>query len=197
MQAQATAPVPQGKLISDGTTLIVPSNRAASVWQGMGTLAGALGFDFFCWRNHANGDWMEMIFAHVAGLLAMVMLLCAIQSTVWAWRNLPDVIVHEHGLTTFLTGFHAIHLAEADVAGLLLHLNPRGGPSLVIEPCDRETFRRGMGVLDRYYFDQSRRFAGHGLSYSLHLNAEELSHLYARLREQYGDRAKSHIHVEG
>jgi hypothetical protein len=137
-----------------------------------------------------------MVAAHIVGLFAPVMLVCAIQGFVWAWRDLPDVIVHPRGVTIFLSGFQAIHLAVAEIASLLIYHHASYGVALAIEPFDRRKFRRRLIFIDRYYFDQSRRFVGHGLSLSLHLDTDDLSHFHTHIREQYGDRAKSQLHPE-
>jgi hypothetical protein len=183
-----------GNLVRQGATLIVPSSLTASLYQTVGCLAGAVGFGVFGWRSHFSGDWIYMVLGHFLLVLAPVMLICAIQSLVWAVRRLPDVIVHERGVTTFLTGFRSIDLAAAEVASLLIYCRPEIGVSLAIEPADSEKFRRELSLMDRYYFDQSRKYVGHGLSLTLRLNAEELAEFYARLRAQYGERAKSELH---
>jgi len=54
---------------------------------------------------------------------------------------------------------------------------------------------RGLSFLDRCYFDYSRRFVGHGLSVSLHLDSGELSQFHRRLREQYGERVESRVYA--
>ena len=186
---------PHGKLVCDGSTLIVPSSVATSLYQGIVCLISFMLMSGFFWVSHSSKDWTLMIISHGAAIVAPVMLICAIQSFVWALRRLPDLILTENGVTVFLCGFRAIHLAPEEIDALRIYKPANAGVALAIEPRDLTRFRKGLSLLDRFYFDQSRRFVGHGLSMSLRLDADEMSRLYARLRTQYGDRAEALVHV--
>ena len=176
------------RLTRTADALLLQPSRFRGLYLALGNLfffAVAVGSAIYGW----SGEGIRgAVFRHCAGIVAPVFLVCAVQSATWIVRTLPSLILQRRGLTTFLTGFWPIHLADEDIARVVLHVARDGNPSIAFEPRDRDAVRRRLHWLDRFYFDQSQRLVGYGLSLSVLLPACEFEEFLGAVRGLFGDR---------
>lgn len=156
-------------------------------YQLLGLVAGTLGFAAMSKFGMGEGIF-GAIASQLFGLFALVSLVCTLQTAIWITRKLTSIQVDVTGITVYLTGWKPIRLEDADVAKVVIHRTQHCPFCIAILPIEPDRFRRGLFWLDRFYFKQSQRFVGYGLTYDLHLPAKQLDEFFHLLELRFGDR---------
>ena len=127
-----------------------------------------------------------MIASQIFGLLAVVALLCAVQSGLWGIRRLPTLRLDANVLTVFLTGWTPIRLEDRDIKRVTFYSVPDCPFCIAIVPASPNELLRRLTLLDRFYFRQSQRLAGFGFSYQVVLPPDEQAELVRILGARFG-----------
>ena len=154
-----------------------------------GTFFGAIGFGAMAVTGWNNGG-IGHVAAHLFGVLALVSLLCAVQSLVWAVRKIATLDLRPDSLIVYLTGWHAVQIQDHEVARIVLTPTAQLPIIVGIELVNPLAVRRSLSFLDRCYFDYSKKFVGCGLSYNVSLSSEDFAQFYHLLRTRFGDRVE-------
>lgn len=153
--------------------LLVQPALGRQRFQLLGLVAGTLGFAAM--SRLGIGDGIFGAFAsQLFGLFAIVSLVCTIQTALWITRKLTSLQVDTTSVTVYLTGWKPIRLEDADIAKVVIHRTQHCPFCIAIIPTEPDRFRRSLFWLDRFYFKQSQRFVGYGLTYDLHLPVKQL-----------------------
>ena len=160
-------------------------------WTSLGQFAGNLS-GFVIFAAMAVKAWPEGFVghfaAHVFGLLAIVALLCAVQSVVWMVRKIPTFDFRADSVVVHLTGWHAIHIPDHEIENVVLTSADQLPVIVALELVSPHQFRRQLPFLDRCYFDYSKKFVGCGLSYNVSLSAKDMAQFIELLEGRFGDR---------
>jgi hypothetical protein len=171
---------------SDDVVRIYPQ-KWIILGQFGGNTLGALTFSALA-AAAWSGGLLGHIAAHVLGLLAIVALLCAVQSVVWAVRRIPTFDFRNDSVIVHLTGWHAIRIPDHEIENVVLTSTAQLPVIVALELASPQQFRGELSVLDRCYFDYSKKFVGCGLSYNLSLSSEEMAQFIEFLQGRFGDR---------
>ena len=177
---------------SQGSFTVLPHSRR-SLSLCFWNLVGAFLFASICLWGTPGYGILGYLIANLAGLLASVALLCAVQSVVWLVLQLPSLQVDGSTTTVYLTGWRPITLEQSEIADVVLHSVGDVKFNVALELVSPQIVRRGLSIFDRFYFDYSQRFTGFGFSYSIVLRPDEQAKLVRALRAQFGARVTSRV----
>ena len=161
----------------------------SNLGQFAGTIGAACGFVLlarFGWSKGIAGH----IAAHIFGVFALVSLLCAVQSLVWAMRKIATLDLRSDSVILHLTGGHAIEIPDHEIAQVVLAGVAHRPMIVAFEVTSPNVFRGRLPFLDRCYFDYSKKFVGSGLSYHVSLSPEDLAQFINMLRTRFGERVE-------
>jgi hypothetical protein len=165
--------------------MTIHPNRWSNLGQLAGTIAATLGFTLLAVFGSSNGP-VGHIAAHIFGVLAMVSLLCVVQSLVWAVRKLPTFDFGFGSVTVYLMGWHPIPIQDHEIAQVVIRSTAQ--MIIALQLVSPQRLRKQLPFLDRCYFDYSQKFVGSGLSYNVSLTSKDLAEFLDMLRTRFDER---------